>query len=101
MVLRCKNILDNGFAIGQAVIALAETHHADLCAARVISIRKIEEMVGRKLWMHGEAHQTTFTLRLDVGNAEQRLRPQLAVFKNADSPGTFGKEHASARRPND
>src|ERR1051325_8765672 len=49
--------------------------------------------------MQRKAHQSAFAARLDIGHYEQRLWLELAVLKDADTPGSFSKNHAPVRRP--
>src|SRR5882724_10423516 len=74
MKLRRGNALNNHFAISKAARRLAITHDPHLCAARVVCVGKIKEMVRSKLRMQRDAHQSALAARLDIWNCEKRLR---------------------------
>src|SRR4051812_17515908 len=99
MKLGRRDAFDNDFSICQARRRLLVSDHANLLAALVVSVRKIKQVIGRKLRMKCDAHQTALASRLHVGHDKQRLWPQLSILENSHTPGSFGKKHTTVRRP--
>src|SRR5437016_5015414 len=99
MKLRCRNVFDNDFAISEASRRLTITNYAHELAAGVVSIRKIEQMIGSELRMQRHTHQSAFTLWLDVGNGEERLWTQLPIFVDTHASRPLGKDHPAIQRP--
>ena len=101
MELCRRDVFDDDLAISQTVRRLAIANHAHLLAAGAVRIRKIEPMIGSKLWMQSEAHQSAFAARLDIRHGKKRFRPQLSVFINTHSAWPLSKDHSTVRRPHD
>src|SRR6185436_9227416 len=85
MKLRCRNILDNDFAIDEPFRRFAHTHYT---TARV-RVRKINKPISAELRMQRHTHQTAFARLLNIRNDEQRLRFQRAVLNHPHTPGTL------------
>src|SRR5262249_39206710 len=72
---------------------------AHLGPTGIVCIGEIEQMIGRKLRMQHDAHQTALAARLDVRHDEQWLGAQFSVLKDPYPSGPLGKETASVWRP--
>ena len=75
MKLGGRDVLDYYFTFNKTSRRFSVTHHSHSFSVTCVGIGKINKVIGGKLRMKRNAHQSAFARRLDIWNREDGLRP--------------------------
>src|SRR6185312_5848140 len=73
MILGCRQVIENDFAINERRSILAIANHSDSLSFTFVRVGKIEKVVRRELRVQRNAHQAAFSAGLDIRHCEQRF----------------------------